>query len=92
MFLVKKRIALLVAGIVSVGFCFSQSSVWKVSKGENTLYLAGSIHFLRPSDYPLPLEYETAFEKSDKLILETDLELGLNLLKGGYRSKKSFLQ
>ena len=73
MFLVKKRIALLVAGIVSVGFCFSQSSVWKVSKGENTLYLAGSIHFLRPSDYPLPLEYETAFEKSDKLILETDL-------------------
>lgn len=48
--------------------------VWKVSKGEQHFYLAGSIHLLGPDDYPLPPEYLIALKNSDSLLLETDLE------------------
>jgi len=50
------------------------SSVWKVSKGGNTLYLGGSIHILRETDYPLPDEFDLAFSRSAMLVLETDVE------------------
>ena len=30
------------------------ASVWKVSDGENTMYLGGTLHILSPQDYPLP--------------------------------------
>lgn len=48
--------------------------VWKVSKGSQHFYLAGSIHLLAEQDYPLPSEYLQALKNSDNLILETDLE------------------
>ncbi|TAF77536.1 MAG: TraB/GumN family protein [Bacteroidetes bacterium] len=52
---------------------FSQTSVWKVSKGQNTLYLCGTIHLLRESDYPLPKQYDSCFYQSQILVLETDI-------------------
>lgn len=48
--------------------------VWKVSKGNQHFYLAGSIHMLSAEDYPLPTEYLLALKHSDSLLLETDLE------------------
>ncbi len=48
--------------------------VWKVSKGKQHFYLAGSIHMLSIKDYPLPVEYMQALTHSDSLVLETDLE------------------
>jgi uncharacterized protein len=48
--------------------------VWKVSKGKQHFYLAGSIHMLGAEDYPLPPEYLKALNNSDALMLETDLE------------------
>lgn len=48
--------------------------VWKVSKGAEHFYLAGSIHMLGADDYPLPPEYLKALKNSDSLLLETDLE------------------
>ncbi|MCL2802175.1 MAG: TraB/GumN family protein [Treponema sp.] len=48
------------------------SSVWKVTKDGNTLYLAGSVHVLREEDFPLPLEFHYAFSQSKVLVLETD--------------------
>lgn len=55
----------------------AQSSVYEI-KGKNTqFYLGGSIHPLREQDYPLPQEFEIAFNNSEILILETDLnEMG----------------
>jgi uncharacterized protein YbaP (TraB family) len=53
---------------------FAQSSVWKVSKGENTLYLGGSIHVLRTSDFPLPKEFDATFAKSDIVVFEANLD------------------
>jgi uncharacterized protein YbaP (TraB family) len=51
----------------------ADSSVWRVSAGASTLYLGGTVHLLRPSDYPLPEEFETAYEAADELVFETDL-------------------
>ncbi|MDB6071538.1 MAG: hypothetical protein JWL81_2709 [Verrucomicrobiales bacterium] len=46
--------------------------VWRVSNPETKtfLYLAGSFHLLRASDYPLPSPYETAWTASTHLLLE----------------------
>ena len=52
---------------------FADSSVWKVSDSKHTIYIGGTIHLLRPSDYPLPKEFDCAFEHSDYIVLETDL-------------------
>lgn len=51
----------------------AQSSVWKVTRGGNTVYLGGTIHMLRPADFPLPAEFDTAFAASQKLYFETDI-------------------
>ncbi len=48
------------------------TSVWKVSApdGRGTLYLAGSSHALRSTDYPLPAAFNRAFDLSDALAME----------------------
>lgn len=52
----------------------AEAMVWKASKGGNTVYLAGTIHMLKPSDFPLPAEYDQAFADSDAVVLETDMD------------------
>lgn len=47
--------------------------VWKVSKGNQHFFLAGSIHMLSAEDYPLPAAFLQALKQSDVLLLETDL-------------------
>ena len=54
--------------------CFSETSLWQVSKNGNTLYLGGTIHVLKKEDYPLPVEFNQAFKKADKLVFETDID------------------
>jgi uncharacterized protein YbaP (TraB family) len=50
------------------------ASVWKVSNNQHSLYIGGTIHVLTPKDYPLAKEYDLAYEASDKVIFETDME------------------
>ena len=47
--------------------------LWRVSKGDAVIYLTGSIHVLRPSDYPLPGVMESTFKASAGLVEEIDL-------------------
>ncbi len=49
------------------------ASVYKVSKGDDYLYLGGTIHVLTNEDFPLDEAYEFAFKESDELVFETDL-------------------
>mgnify|MGYP000725318708 CR=1 FL=1 len=49
---------------------FAETSLWHVSNGEHSLYLGGTIHMLRPRDYPLPVEYDQALAQVDSLVLE----------------------
>ncbi|NQY94638.1 MAG: TraB/GumN family protein, partial [Campylobacteraceae bacterium] len=39
---------------------FAQTSIWKIQKNDEIIYLGGTIHLLRAKDYPLPIEYEKA--------------------------------
>ena len=50
-----------------------ESSVWVATSGGNTVYLGGTFHLLRPSDYPVPEEFETAYEQADVVYFETDV-------------------
>jgi len=53
------------------------SCVWKVTTNDgHSLYLGGSFHALRPSDYPLPREYNRAFDASSRLAFEDDPKTG----------------
>lgn len=46
--------------------------LWKVSDADNTVYLLGSFHLLKPGDYPLPAEIDRAFEDAESLLFEID--------------------
>src|SRR5262249_4068316 len=63
--------------------------VWKVTGPDGgVLYLGGSMHVLRPSDYPLPSAYERALNASSALVLEVDPKNGAkDLLKAGQYPK-----
>jgi uncharacterized protein YbaP (TraB family) len=44
--------------------------LWKVSDADNSLYLLGSFHLLKPTDYPLSNDVDVAFAEADKLVFE----------------------
>lgn len=44
--------------------------LWKVSDADNALYLLGSFHMLRPSDYPLAAEVQAAFDDAESVVFE----------------------
>ena len=48
--------------------------MWKVQSGESTVYILGSIHLLKKEDYPLSQIIESAFEKSDFLVVEANIQ------------------
>lgn len=50
------------------------TSMWVARNGENTVYLAGTIHILRHRDYPLPRAYDEAYAKSSALYFEIDMD------------------
>lgn len=52
---------------------FAKSSVWKVQKDNETIYIGGTIHLLRQSDYPLPKEYDVAYTKSNSIYFEVNM-------------------
>ncbi len=56
------------------GSLYSETSVWRVSQGANQLFIGGTIHILGAADYPLPAEFDRAYQRSDLLVLETDME------------------
>jgi uncharacterized protein len=52
----------------------AESSVWKAQKGTAIIYLGGTCHLLRDSDYPLPPEFDTAYRASGIVVFETDVD------------------
>lgn len=51
-----------------------QHPLWVVKGKQNTVYLLGSIHVLRASDYPLPDAFARAYEEAEVLYMEVDLD------------------
>lgn len=52
---------------------FAQTSLWKISKGDDYLYLGGTVHILPQSAFPLPEAFEQAYQQADVVVLETEL-------------------
>jgi len=50
------------------------ADVWKVSSAKGNLFIGGTFHLLTPADYPLPAEYDIAYQAAQSIVLETDLE------------------
>ena len=48
--------------------------LWKVADADNELYLLGSFHMLKPSDYPLSVDVDGAFDDAEALIFELSPE------------------
>lgn len=48
--------------------------LWRVQAKDNVVYLLGSIHYLKPQNYPLDPAIESAFKNSNRVVFEIDLD------------------
>ena len=56
-------------------YCQSQKNfLWRLQSKGNTVYILGSIHLLRKDVYPLSATIENAFDKSDFLAVEANVD------------------
>jgi len=56
------------------GDCQSHKSfLWRVRSATNTVYLLGSLHFAKKEIYPLSQKVENAFEQSEILMIEANV-------------------
>lgn len=51
----------------------ASTTLFEVSKDGHRVLLGGTIHLLHPSEFPLPAEFDAAYEEADELYLEADL-------------------
>lgn len=68
------RLPLIITSLLLSCISDAETSIWQVSNGKNTVYLGGTFHMLKPSDYPLPKEFEEVYKKVNWLVFETDIE------------------
>lgn len=69
-----KRILLLSLVLIFPSVALSDTMVWRVSDGKTAVYIGGTVHVLRKSDYPLPKAFEHAYQQADTVVFETDLD------------------
>lgn len=69
----KRFILSVVLVILSCTLASAESSVWKVQKGKSIIYLGGTCHLLRDTDFPLPPEFDKAYKASEVVVFETDI-------------------
>ena len=49
-------------------------TLWRAAGQSNSVYLLGSIHLLRPEDYPLPAAIDAAYAEAEVLVMELDMD------------------
>jgi uncharacterized protein len=68
------RVVVVFIGVALSSSLFAHTTVYEISKGRYKLYLAGTIHLLRPQDLPAPAEFDAVYKLSQKIVFETDIE------------------
>ena len=63
----------LCAGVLFANTVTAESSVWKVSKNNDVVYVGGTVHILPVSEFPLPSEFTDVYKMVDAIVLETEL-------------------
>jgi hypothetical protein len=67
------KLFLVIFGIMGLcGNAAAESSVWVVRQGSFVTYLGGTCHVLRQDDYPLPVEFERAYQAAERIVFEAD--------------------
>ena len=74
-----------------------KSFLWKVQSKTNTVYVLGSIHYLKKEMYPLDEKIEKAFDQSEILVVEADVanirkEDIQKLMEGAFYTENDILQ
>jgi len=69
----------------------TKTSLWKVESSTATVYLLGSIHVLKQSDYPLPVSMENAYSAVQRLYFEVHLDSAENPMAQAKILSRSFL-
>lgn len=90
----KRLIAALLLGLAAMPALAEPPKplLWKVSDADNSVYLLGSFHLLKPSDYPLAASTDAAFDDAEQVVFElspADLEspvLVQTMLRAALRS------
>lgn len=59
---------------LSFNFIFSKDLLWKLENNNATLFITGSINYGREDFLPLPSALDSAFNISDHLVVEMDLD------------------
>ncbi|HXV22431.1 MAG TPA: TraB/GumN family protein [Desulfuromonadales bacterium] len=52
---------------------YAAAPIWEVKKGDSVIYLGGTCHLLRDSDFPLPAAFDVAYRQSAAVVFETDI-------------------
>lgn len=75
-FLMRRFIArlALAASLLAATAAAADSGVWVMQGAANRVYIAGSIHLLRPENSALPLALERAYTDAERLVFELDLD------------------
>lgn len=69
-----------VAGMAqSTGNSSGHNMLWRVQSGGKSLYILGSVHMLPESAYPLDPAIEKAFDESEKIVFELNLDSVANM-------------
>lgn len=72
MFAVRKAFILSLMLWIASPSLAAGSPVWEV-RGEGSFLIGGTIHMLRPRDFPLPAVFDRAYDVTHTVVLETDL-------------------
>ncbi len=69
----KALLLFLFSFILIVSTVSAETSVWVAKTDSSKMYIGGTIHLLRESDYPLPVEIDRAYDSSEIVVFETDI-------------------
>jgi uncharacterized protein YbaP (TraB family) len=69
----KRTMLAIVLVLIVATWASAASMVLKAHRGNSVIYLGGTCHILRESDYPLPPEFDKAYQASQIVVLETDI-------------------
>src|SRR5690625_6550624 len=68
------RFVLLSLALLVSAPALAQTTLFEVSKGDKQIFVGGTIHLLKPSEFPLPEAFDQAYGKASHIYFETDLE------------------
>jgi uncharacterized protein YbaP (TraB family) len=70
-----RKLPILAAVLLLSSGAGADPAAWQITAGEaTTIWLLGSVHYLRDQDYPLPRNVDVLYDRADQLVMEIDLD------------------